>query len=149
MHFDARVRRVPHRPVAKRADVEVGAELAVDPDEQIEVERGGHAERIVVRQEQLPLRLDEIRAKQKRVAAPERPGEAPEQGFGRRGIEVADVRAEEQRQGKRLRESCFHCRCEPVFISVLVRDDGHAREDPDGASCRVERDARDIDEVYL
>ena len=49
-------------------DVEVGAELAVDAEEQVQVERRRDAERVVIGKLQIAFRLDEIRAQQKRVA---------------------------------------------------------------------------------
>ena len=46
----------------KRAEVEVAAELAVDAQQHVQVERGADAERIVVGEQQIALGLDEIRA---------------------------------------------------------------------------------------
>ena len=51
-------------PDARTREIEVGAQLAVDPDEQVLVERRGDAERIVVGQQQVLFRLDEIGAEQ-------------------------------------------------------------------------------------
>src|SRR3546814_19285246 len=48
VHFDACVDIVPHRAVAEILDRYIAAELAIDPFEQIEVERRGHAGRILI-----------------------------------------------------------------------------------------------------
>ena len=53
MHFDAAWRGVVARLVEERRGIEVRAELAVDAREQVSVERGGDAERIVVGCDQL------------------------------------------------------------------------------------------------
>ena len=84
-------RRIPDGAVGERVEVEVAAELAVDPDQQVAVERGGHAERIVVGEQQVALRLHEIGAEQQRVARRER---------------RADARA-----GTRRRRADRSCRC--------------------------------------
>ena len=52
----------------ERAHVEGGAKLAVDAHEQVPVERRGHAERIVVGQQQIAFGLDEVGADQQGVA---------------------------------------------------------------------------------
>ena len=90
--------RVPHRLMIERGEVEVAAELVVDPHEKVLVERGGHAERIVVGEQQVALRLDEVGAEQEKVARGERRADAIEELRGRWRIEVADVRAEQQDQ---------------------------------------------------
>ena len=48
MHFDPAQHVVPARFVGEGVDRNVGAELAVDPVEQVEVELGGHALGIVI-----------------------------------------------------------------------------------------------------
>jgi hypothetical protein len=77
------------------AEVEVGAQLAVDADQQVQVERGRHAQRIVVGDQQVALGLDEIGAQQKRVPRLQRRRDAAQQRLGRGWIEIADVRSEE------------------------------------------------------
>src|SRR3970040_2093425 len=62
MHLDARLSGVPHGAVSEPLHREIRGELAVDPDEQIAVERRGHAQRIVVGQQQLAFGLDEVGA---------------------------------------------------------------------------------------
>src|SRR3970040_1031439 len=49
MHLDTAGRLVVEGAVAKRRKIKVGAELAIDAGEQVEVEPGGDAARIVVR----------------------------------------------------------------------------------------------------
>ncbi len=98
MHFDARFDRVPNRAVLECAEVEVGVELAIHADEQIAVEGGGHAERVVIRKQQVALRFQQVSAHQQRVVRPERAANRPQKLGGARRIEVADVRPEEQHQ---------------------------------------------------
>ena len=78
-------------------DVEVGVELAVHANEQVAVESGGHAERIVIGEQEVALRFHQVGANQQRVARPQRAADRPQKLGGARRIEVADVRSEEQR----------------------------------------------------
>ena len=48
MHLDASRRFVIERVMAVRGHVEVAAELAVDPGQQVQIESGGDALRVVV-----------------------------------------------------------------------------------------------------
>ena len=54
--------------MVERVEVEVAAELAVDADQEVLVERRRDAERVVVGEQQLALRLDEVGAEQQQVA---------------------------------------------------------------------------------
>ena len=62
VHLDALFVAVPGSAMRERVQIERAAKLAIDPDEQVLVERGGHAEWIVIGQLQLRFRLDEIGA---------------------------------------------------------------------------------------
>jgi hypothetical protein len=84
--------------MVERLEIEVAAELAVDPHQQIAVERGGHAERIVVGQLQRPFGLDEIGAEQQPVAGRQPAADRAQEFVGARRVEVADVRSEENRE---------------------------------------------------
>ena len=46
----------------ERLEIEVGSELAVEPDEHVAIECGGDAERVVVGQAKRRHRLDQIGA---------------------------------------------------------------------------------------
>ena len=72
VHFDPLHRRVPDRTMREGIEIERAAQLAIDADEQVAVERRRHAERIVVGQQQVALGLDEVRAEQQEVAGTER-----------------------------------------------------------------------------
>ena len=73
MHLDPRCRRVPDGAVRELVHVEVAVQLAIDPHEQVAIERRGHAERIVVGQQQLGLGLLRDRCR----GAARRPRRAP------------------------------------------------------------------------
>ena len=72
VHLDPLFVAVPRRAVSEGVEIERAAKFAVDPDEQVLVECGGHAERIIVGELQLALGLDEIRAEQQQIAGPQR-----------------------------------------------------------------------------
>src|SRR4029453_2850478 len=57
IHFDAALGLVIDGVMSEAAKVEIAVELAVDPGEQIEVERRGHAPRIVIGGKQNRRRL--------------------------------------------------------------------------------------------
>ena len=94
--------RVPDGAVRESVQVEVGAQLRIHAQQQVLVEGRGQAERIVVGEQQIAFRLDEIGAEQQGVAGPKRRADQAE-GSGRaRRVEVPDVRAEE-RDERRVR----------------------------------------------
>src|SRR5581483_2754333 len=108
--------------VRESIQIEIAAELAVDPDEEVAVEGRGHAERIVVRANLAGLVLHQIDADEKRVAGAERGAHAAEQRSGSRRIEVADVRSQEQEQ-RAARSRTRRDLGEARFIRRLVPDD--------------------------
>ena len=104
VHLDPLCVAVPDRAMREGVEIERPAELAVDADEQVPVERGGDAERIVVGEHA-------ARASGFTRSAPsssESPGasaariRAQELVRGRR-VEVADVRAEQQHEHRMRR----------------------------------------------
>src|SRR5215203_6475047 len=84
--------------MAERVEIEISAEFAIDAHEQVAVERGGHSQRIVVREDQVSFRLDEIGAEQQQVARPQRAANLAQELERRRRIEVADVRSEQENE---------------------------------------------------
>src|SRR5215471_20957006 len=82
----------------ERVDIEVATELAIDPDQQIAVEGSGDAERIVVGEQEIGLRLHEIGPEQKRVTRRERRADCCQESIRVRRIEIADVRTEKERE---------------------------------------------------
>src|SRR5262245_56189773 len=107
----------------ERADLEIAAQLAIDADEEIPVEGRGHPERIVVGQQELALRLDEVRADEERVARRQHGANLPEKLVGAGPIEVPDVRAEEQHEGMARRMRGGANLGEARFVGSLVRHD--------------------------
>ena len=76
-------------------EVEVAAELVVDPAKQIAVERRGDLQRIVVGEEQIAFRFDQIGAEQQRVTRPQRLADARKQiarAAGRSKLPMFDPR---------------------------------------------------------
>ena len=70
MHFDAHA-TVPPRAVRECVDVEVGVELAIQADEQIAVEDGVHAERVVIGKQQVALRFQQVSDRSAGVVRPQ------------------------------------------------------------------------------
>ena len=134
VHLDAGFGRVPDRAVIEGGDVEGPAQLAIDSDQQVAVERRRHAERIVVRHEQIALGLDEIGADQEPVVSGERGTNAAQERVHSGRIEVADVRSEKQgqRAPRAHRGRGFG---KTGLVRGLMRHDVHVRE-------RRERPAR-------
>ena len=77
-------------------EIEIAAQLVVDPAKQIAVERRGDPQRIIVGEEQFAFGFHQIGAEQQRVARAQRPADAGEQIVRGLRREVADVRSEEQ-----------------------------------------------------
>src|SRR5207247_116811 len=133
--------------MAECLDVAVAAQLAVDADQEIAIECGGDAQRIVVGEQQMPLRLHEIGADQEHVAAHERRPDAAQKCVGARGIEVADVRAQEQRQHAAGPKALAPHFLEADFVWRLVGHDTHASERAEHARRRRQRLGGDVDQV--
>ncbi len=68
VHLDAGRVAVPDGAVGERVHIEVGAKLAVEAHQQVAIEGSGHAERIVIGQEQLALGLHQVGADQQGIA---------------------------------------------------------------------------------
>ena len=95
VHLHARRVAVPHRAVIELVQREVRLQLRVQSLQQVLVERAGQAQRVVVGEQQIAFRLDEIRAQQQAIAgAKRRPYQAEERGCAG-PVEVADVRSQE------------------------------------------------------
>src|SRR6516165_8828736 len=80
-------------------DVEVGPEIPVRPQEEVAIECRRDAKGIVVGKQQIALTLDEIGADEQRIARGQRGPDVSEKSVRPRRIEVADVRAEKEREG--------------------------------------------------
>ena len=135
----------------------------VHPHEQVLVEGGRDAERIVVGEQQLALRLDEVGAEEQRVARPQRAPDLGEELVGGGRIEVADVRAEEEdehrprgrplarpraaapprrsRGGRRPRRARSAPRVRSDSSSAVGRDVDQVDDDAAGAGCAAPRRA--------
>ena len=115
--------RIPHGAMVERGHVEIGAHLAVEPHQQVLVERRGHAERIVIGQQQVTLRLDEIGADNEGIARPQRRADRLEKRAGPGRVEVADVRPRNSTAKRSPAARDARCDRQPVFIALLVRHD--------------------------
>jgi hypothetical protein len=89
--------------VAEPCDVEVGAELAIDPHEQVEIERAGDALRIVVGAPEDVGRLHEVEAHERVIARAELRADVAQEGNRGGTFEVADTRSEEEDEARRGR----------------------------------------------
>src|SRR5947209_862250 len=107
VHLDSAPLRVVERDVAEGAQGEVRMKLSVDAREEIEVEGGGDAERVVVRGFENRGVFLEVCAEQKRVARAQHAAQTPEEGARAFAVEVADVRAEEEYERARVAAQVF------------------------------------------
>lgn len=96
MHLDAVPLAIVDRAMAERGQVEIAAEFAVDPHQDVEVEAGGHAGRIVIGIEQHALVLFEVGADDHLRAAAEDGAGAPQEGLRLVRLEIANGRAREE-----------------------------------------------------
>ncbi len=125
VHLDALLGAVPDRAMRERREIEVPLQLAVDPYQQVLVERGGDAERIVVGEHQLALRLDA----DPRRAASDRPARARgECAAGtRRAAGVSKLPMFDPRKQHEHGTACVarrRCAAKPVLVRRLMADDG-------------------------
>ncbi len=139
--------RVPERAVLERVEVEIAVELTVDAHEQVLVERGGDTEGIVVGEQQLALRLDEVGAEQERVARPQPAAHAAQEHRRLGGVEVADVGAEEEHERRAARRSCRRRVPQPAIVRRSVLGHRDVRQSRQCAGGKLERGRRDVDQV--
>src|SRR5258706_3687779 len=74
----------------KRRKIKIRIKLAIDTGEQIEIERGRHADRIVVRRDQLRQRLLQVCPQQQGVSGVKDPAHFSQKAFTRIAIEISD-----------------------------------------------------------
>src|SRR5690606_18600819 len=86
---------VPEGEVAKAVRVERAAELAVDPVEEVQVEPGGDAGRVVIGGFEREAVLDEVDPDEEPAAGPRRLSGVEQERGGLASAEVADRRAGE------------------------------------------------------
>ena len=103
VHLDAPLARVPDRLVLERGQIEVRAELPDHPHQDVLVERGSDAERVVVSEQELVDRLDQVRAQEERISRTHGLPDLGEEIVRGRRIEVADVRSEKEDQQPAVR----------------------------------------------
>src|SRR5688572_24015167 len=129
MHLDPRFAAAPDGLMAKLIHGEVGSELAIDPDEQVPVERGGDAERIVVGEQELPLGFHQIDTEEERVMPGDAAAHVGQECRRARRVEVADVRSEEDNQTPAT--SVSHRLTETIIVGSALRDDTYTVEPGD------------------
>ena len=98
MHLDPRAVVVPDRTVAEGVDRDGAVQLAVDPVEQVAVERRRHALRIVIGGDQHLAGLGPVHADQQHRAFAQRAPHRAQQVGRHGGRHVADGRAGEESQ---------------------------------------------------
>ena len=93
MHLDPAAVEVVARLVREGVQVEIGAELAVDPHQQVAVERRGHARGVVVGRQQRGQVLLQVDADDHRRRLAERGAHPPEERHRLLRPEIADRRS--------------------------------------------------------
>ena len=148
MHLDAGLRLVPDSLVRVCGDVEVAAELAVDPQQQVAVERGGHPERVIVGEEQLAVGLDEIGTEEKRVSARERSANATKKCVRPWTVEVSDIGPKQDYQRPPGASLSRDLR-QPDFVGRFVRHDTDVPRSAERTTRQGERARRDVNEMKV
>ncbi len=99
MHLDPPFLPIAEDPVAEGLEIEPPIQLAVDPRQQVEVERRRHPQRIVVGGEQDALGFLEVRPEEKTLTRIQQVSHVAHQGEPLPRIQVADGGAEEEDEG--------------------------------------------------
>ena len=147
MHLDARFQGVPHSAMREPIDVEVAIELAVDPHQQVAVERRGHLQRIVVGEQQRAFLLHQVGAEQQCIADGQVGADVPDELFGARRIEIADVRSEEQHQRPRGAFGFARSLGEPGLVGRLVSDDAKVVQGGERPARELEGGGRHVNQM--
>ena len=135
--------------MVERREVEVPAELAVDAHQEVLVERGRHAERIVVGEQQLAFRLDEVGAEQQEIADVEGRADAIEKACRGRLIEVSDVRAEQQDEHRAAVTARGDRRPQPFLVRRPMPHDRDVTQPVQPLLALLERLRRNVDQVHV
>ena len=116
MHLDPASLFIQKRAVLELGQIEVTAELAIDPGQQIQIEGRSHAEGVVIGRFDDPFRLLQIRPQQHRISSDQNPPDIAKHFCGRVEIEIANARSE--KQDRRADSGCDQ-RCD---IAVIAAD---------------------------
>ena len=149
VHLDARLVGVPDGAVDEAVEVEVAAELAVDADEQVAVERRRHAERIVVGEQQIALRLHEIGAESSASPRRERRADA-RAGTRRRPADRScrcSIRETAPASGRRARRSRVDCGRPASYVAWCVTM--RTRRAPRACAPMRSARGRDVDQMHV
>jgi hypothetical protein len=152
VHLDAARAGRPHGPVCEAGEIEVSAELAVHPREEVLVEGRGHAGRVVVCALEHARVLAQVDADEEPAARPDEPRHAGHQRDRFRRLEVPDRRAGEvdgaaarsaarprqphrggevRAEREHLERGVVDAQRERSLVQVLARDvDRHVRRGP-------------------
>ena len=128
-------------------EVEVSAELVIDSPKQIPVERCGDFERIVVREQQLALRLDEVGAKKERVTRTQRSLNAREQIARQGGREISDVGTEKQHDQRSVAWPMLCGQDEPLFVRHMMCHHGAHPDRLEAIARHIERGLGNVDQL--
>ena len=134
--------------MSESVQIERPAKLAVDSDQQVLVERGGDAKRVVVGQLKLPLILDEVGAEQQQITRLQDVTNSSQKGQRRRRVEVADVRTEEEHQHGAVPLTRRGRPSQADLVGGLVTDDGDVLETSEPLLGLLESLRGDINNVY-
>ena len=126
VHFDAVCCRVEKSRVRELLEIEVGAELAIDAGEKIEIKRGRNTDGIVVGTEQLLNGLEHVRAEEKRVAGKKNFADTAKKIRTGGAVEVTDVAAEEEDEEMLAGGAAGSDFTEAIEILALEADDADA-----------------------
>src|SRR4029077_19934526 len=96
MHLDASLGLVITHHVLESSEIKISAQLSVDAREQILVERGGNAGRVVIGQPQLRDGLFKISRKQQLVSFAQNRAFFAQEWIARRPVEISDAAAKEK-----------------------------------------------------
>ena len=96
IHFDSGIVAIVNRKVREGLEIEIGLELAVDPDQEIEIEFRGDSGRIVVRGDEDAFVLFEVDADDETRVWAENPRRLGQEFPGLGVAEVADRRARKE-----------------------------------------------------
>src|SRR4029450_12294452 len=148
VHLDSGLLCVPERAMLDSGDVEVSAQLSIDPREKVQVERRGDTQGIVIGEQEVALRLHQVGADQQRIALVQNGTDASKNRFRARPIEVADVRAE--KQGERHTRPVMIARKgrEALLVFGFVRDDREIVDVAKRSRRSHQSGARDIDQMH-
>src|SRR5258708_13843187 len=139
----------PSRLVSKARQIKIRPQFAIDSRQQIQIERRGHACRIVVRQQLRRYVLLQVRSQQQSIAGLQSLPHFAQELFSSRAIKIANRAPQEKHQQVIAFIATLCHGLEPFQIRLFVTDHAYKVDLPELLLASRQRRRRDLDREII